>query len=134
MKIFTTGYTGKRVEQLPAVLEFYEAVLADIRFAPHSRHLEWRKTYLALLLKNRYRHVPALGNRLYQTGGLQIHNLELGVRLLESWGVNVILLCACAELEKCHRRVVKTEFEKRGFETEELTSWDVSQPSLFEKK
>jgi Protein of unknown function, DUF488. len=131
-KIFTTGYTGKAVEQLPALLDFYEAVLADIRFAPTSRHLEWRKTYLALLLKNRYRHVPALGNRLYKSDGVQIHNMELGIRLVESWNTNVILLCACAELEKCHRRLVKDEFEKRGFETEEITDWNVAQPSLFE--
>jgi hypothetical protein len=133
-KIFTTGYTGKAVEQLPALLDFCEAVLADIRFAPVSRHLEWRKTYLALLLKNRYRHVAALGNRLYKTGGIQIHNLELGVRLIESWQTNVVLLCACAELENCHRRVVKSEFEKRGFETEEITNWNVALPSLFDKK
>lgn len=130
-KIFTTGYTGKAVEQLPALLDFHEAVLADIRFAPTSRHLEWRKPYLTLLLKNRYHHVSALGNRLYKTGGIQIHNMEIGVRLIESWQVNVILLCACAELENCHRRVVKNEFEKRGFETEEITNWNVSQPSLF---
>jgi uncharacterized protein (DUF488 family) len=131
MKIYTTGYTGKAVEQLSALLDFYEAVLADIRFAPHSRHLQWTKNYLTVLLKNRYRHVPSLGNRNYKTGGIQIHNLELGIRLLESWKENVVLMCACAELENCHRRVVKNEFERRGFETEEILSWDVSQPSLF---
>lgn len=131
MKIFTTGYTGKAVEQLPALLDFHEAVLADIRFAPHSRHLEWRKNYLTLLLKHRYRHVSHLGNRNYKTGGIQIHNLELGIRLLESWETNVILMCACAELENCHRRVVKSELEKRGYEIQEIANWDVSQPSLF---
>jgi uncharacterized protein (DUF488 family) len=131
MKFFTTGYTGKAVEQLPALLRFHEAVLADIRFAPHSRHLEWRRDYLKLLLKNRYRHVSQLGNRLYQTGGIQIHNLEIGIRLIESWETNVILMCACEDLENCHRRVVKTELEKRGYEIEEITDWNVAQPSLF---
>lgn len=133
MKIFTTGYTGKRVEQLPALLDFYEAVLADIRFAPASRHLQWTKDYLSLMLKNRYRHVAALGNRNYKTpgGAIQIHNLEIGIRLIESWDANVILLCACAELENCHRRVVKAELERRGREVAEITSWDTAQPSLF---
>jgi hypothetical protein len=133
MKFFTTGYTGRQVEQLPELLDFYEAVLADIRFAPVSRHLQWTRNYLSLMLKNRYRHVAALGNRNYKThgGAIQIHNLELGIRLIESWETNVILLCACAELEKCHRRVVKAELEKRGFETEEITSWVTSQPTLF---
>jgi hypothetical protein len=132
-KFFTTGYTGQNVEQLPALLTFYDAVLADIRFGPHSRHLQWTKMYLALMLKNRYRHVPALGNRNYKThgGAIQIHNLEIGVRLLESWNENVVLLCACEKLENCHRRVVKTELERRGHVVEEITDWDTSQPSLF---
>ena len=130
---YTTGYTGKSVEQLPVLLDFYDAVLADIRFAPHSRHLQWTKNYLSMMLKDRYHHVASLGNRNYKThgGAIQIHNLEIGIRLIESWETNVILLCACAELENCHRRIVKAELEKRGHEVEEITSWDTSQPSLF---
>ncbi len=131
MKFFTTGYTGKAVEQLSALLDFHKAVLADIRFAPHSPHLEWRKNYLQILLKNRYRHVSQLGNRLYQTGGIQIHNLEIGIRLIESWETNVILLCACEDLENCHRRVVKTELEKKGYEVTEITDWNVTHLHLF---
>lgn len=130
---YTTGYTGKQVEQLPALLDFYDAVLADIRFAPRSRHLQWSKNYLSLMLKDRYRHIPALGNRNYKAhgGAIQIHNLEIGIRLIESWQTNVILLCACEKLENCHRRVVKSELKRRGLETHEITNWDVSQPSLF---
>ena len=131
MKIYTTGYAGKDVAELPALLDALDAVLADIRFAPFSRHLEWRKNYLALLLKHHYRHVPQLGNRKYKEGGIQIHNLELGIRLIRSWDRNVILMCACAELENCHRNVVKIEFEKRGFEVEEISDWSAAQPSLF---
>jgi hypothetical protein len=129
---YTTGYTGKQVEQLPALLDFYDAILADIRFAPVSRHLQWTRNYLSLMLKDRYRHVPTLGNRNYKThDSIQIHNLEIGVRLIQSWETNVILLCACQDLQNCHRRVVKAELERRGHEVEELTSWDTVQPSLF---
>jgi uncharacterized protein (DUF488 family) len=131
MKIYMTGYTGKTVAELPALLEALDAVLADIRFAPHSRHLEWRKNYLTLLLKHNYHHVPQLGNRKYKEGGVQIHNLELGIRLIESWDKNVVLMCACAELEKCHRNVVKTALEKRGHQITEITDWNAAQPSLF---
>ena len=133
VNFYTTGYTGKAVEQLPALLDFNDAVLADIRFAPVSRHLQWTKSYLSLMLKDRYRHVAALGNRNYKThgGAIQIHNLELGMRLIQSWETNVILLCACAELENCHRRIVKNALETRGCEVAELMSWDTSQPSLF---
>lgn len=129
---YTTGYTGKAVEQLPALLDYYDAVLADIRFAPTSRHLQWTRNYLSLMLKNRYRHVAALGNRNYKThDSIQIHNLEIGIRLIQSWETNVILMCACADLENCHRRVVKNELERRGLETHEITNWDISQASLF---
>ena len=131
MKIYTTGYTGKTVADLPALLDSLDAVLADIRFAPHSRHLEWRKNYLTLLLKHRYRHVPQLGNRKYREGGIQIHNLELGIRLIESWNENVVLMCVCAELETCHRNAVKIELEKRGHQIKEITDWRATQPSLF---
>jgi uncharacterized protein (DUF488 family) len=130
---YTTGYTGKAVEQLPALLDFNDAILADIRFAPVSRHLQWTKNYLSLMLKDRYRHVAALGNRNYKMhgGAIQIHNLEIGIRLIQSWETNVILMCACAELENCHRRIVKNELERRGLDVQEITSWDTRQPSLF---
>ena len=132
---YTTGYTGKAVEQLPALLDFNDAILADIRFAPVSRHLQWTKSYLSLMLKDRYRHVAALGNRNYKThgGAIQIHNLEIGIRLIQSWETNVILMCACAELENCHRRLVKAELERRGLDVQEITSWDTRQPSLFRR-
>jgi uncharacterized protein (DUF488 family) len=129
---YTTGYTGKQVEQLPALLDYYDAILADIRFSPRSRHLQWTRDYLSLMLRERYRHVPALGNRNYKTHDkIQIHNLEIGVRLIQSWDANVVLLCACAELENCHRRVVKAELERRGHEVEEIVNWNLSQPQLF---
>jgi uncharacterized protein (DUF488 family) len=85
------------------------------------------------MLKDRYRHVPALGNRNYQNDDapIQIHNLEIGLRLIESWDANVVLLCACEKPENCHRRVVRAALERRGLPVEEITSWDTSQPSLF---
>lgn len=131
MKIYTTGYAGKDVALLPALLDSLDAVLADIRFAPHSRHLEWRKNYLTLLLKHRYRHVPQLGNRRYREGGIQIHNLELGIRLIETWDENVVLMCACAEIENCHRHAVKIALEERGHQIQEIDDWNIAQPTLF---
>lgn len=133
VNFYTTGYTGKAFEQLPALLDFHDAILADIRFAPVSRHLQWTKNYLSLMLKDRYRHVAALGNRNYKMhgGAIQIHNLEIGIRLIQSWETNVILLCACAELENCHRRVVKNELEKRGHEVGEIMDWNIAQPTLL---
>jgi len=129
MKFFTTGYRGKPFEMLTEMLDRREAILADIRFAPHSRDIRWTKNYLSLMLKHRYRHVVALGNRNFRDhdGAVQIHNLEIGIRLIESWSVNVVLMCACENLDSCHRRVVKSELERRGHEVIEITDWDDSQ-------
>lgn len=123
MKIYTTGYTGKRVEDLPDLLDRLDAVLADIRFSPHSRSLEWTYNYLTLLLKKRYRHVSALGNRAFREGKITIHNLELGIKILESRNENVVLLCACKDLHRCHRLIVAEELRKRGFAVEEIENW-----------
>ena len=130
-KIYTTGYTGKNVAELSAMLERHDAVLADIRFAPYSKHLEWRRDYLKLLLKNKYRHVSALGNRTYKENKITIHNFDLGLKVIESWNENVVLMCACKELENCHRLTVTKELEKRGYTVEEITDWNIADNFLF---
>lgn len=129
--IYTTGYTEKDVADLPDLLENLDAILVDIRFSPHSRHLIWTKNYLSLLLKKRYRHIPQLGNRTYKEGKIQIQNLELGIRLLSDLDHNAVLLCACKNLNECHRFVVMNELLKRNFTVEEIKSWKVNYPTLF---
>lgn len=125
MKFFTTGYRGKSFEMLTEMLDRHDAILADIRFAPHSRDIRWTKNYLSLMLKSRYRHVVALGNRNFRDNesSVQIHNLEIGIRLIESWPSNVVLMCACETPENCHRRVVKSELEHRGHDVDEIIDW-----------
>lgn len=132
-KIYTTGYTAKNVADLPFLLENLDAVLADIRFAPYSKHFEWRRDYLKLLLKNKYRHVSALGNRTYKENKITIHNFDLGLKVIESWNENVVLMCACEKLENCHRFVVTNELKKRGYGVEEVQNWNpvVITPKLF---
>jgi uncharacterized protein (DUF488 family) len=129
--IYTTGYTDKNVADLLPLLENLDAVLVDIRFSPHSRNIVWTKNYLSLLLKNRYQHIPQLGNRTFKEGKIQIQNLELGIRLITSLESTTVLLCACKKLNECHRFVVMTELLKRGLEVEELESWRINSPTLF---
>jgi hypothetical protein len=52
-KFYTTGYTGKRIEDLPLLLDRYEAVLADIKFSPYSRQPKWEQRNLRLILGKR---------------------------------------------------------------------------------
>lgn len=125
-KIYTTGYTGKDVADLPEMLGRHNAVLADIRFAPYSKHLEWRRDYLKLLLKNKYRHVAALGNRTYKENKITIHNFDLGLKVIESWNENVVLMCACEMIANCHRFVLAQQLTKRGYIIEEIENWKVT--------
>jgi hypothetical protein len=52
--------------------------------------------------------LPALGNRNYKGGPVEIVDLEAGLAQVADRLVSqpVILLCVCAEVERCHRRLV----------------------------
>jgi uncharacterized protein (DUF488 family) len=129
-KIYTTGFEGKDVADLPKLLENLDAVLADIRFTPFSKDFEWRREYLKLLLKNRYRHVSAFGNRTYKETKITIHNFNLGLKVIESWNENVVLMCECEKLQDCHRLIVMNELKRLDFEIEEIEDWKNFNPKL----
>jgi uncharacterized protein (DUF488 family) len=107
--LYTLGYVGWRLDALQATLEATQAVLADIRYQPYSRNPTFRKAHLQAQLGGRYVHVPALGNRNYQGGPEDIVDYQRGRRivagLLDQWGA-VLLMCACANVETCHRKGV----------------------------
>lgn len=134
-KIFTTGYTAKDINDLRPMLDALDAVLVDIRFAPYSQVLHWRQVYLKVLLGSKYRHIPNLGNRTYKEDKITIQNLQLGLETVFSLSKNAILMCACETVEKCHRRVIIAELQKRNIETEEILTWktrdSATQTKLF---
>jgi hypothetical protein len=123
--IYTTGYAGQDVALLPDLLYFLDADLIDIRFAPTGdRQIQWRKDYLRLLLKDRYRHIPHLGNRfLKDSNQLSIQNLALGIKIITQMGANLLLMCECRKVEDCHRAIISQYLKKQGFETQEITDW-----------
>ncbi len=129
-KIFTTGYTGKDINELKPMLSSLEAILVDIRFAPFSQVLHWRQMYLKILLGKKYLHAPNLGNRTYKEDKITIQNLKLGVETVLSLEVNVVLMCACEKVENCHRRVIIEEFRKREIETIEIETWKTRDTSI----
>lgn len=124
MKFFTIGYNGRNVAEIVEFLDKHSAVLADIRSVKTTGDLEWSRDYLSLMLKKRYRHVGALGDRNFGKPGaeIQIQNLSAGIRFIELWETNVIFLCACEDYQTCHRRIIAEELAKRGHSVEELTS------------
>ena len=123
--IYTTGYTGKDISDLKPMLETLDAVLADIRFAPYSQVLHWRKNYLQVLLGRKYFHIPNLGNRTFKEDKITIQNLQLGIETVLNLDKNAVLMCGCEKLENCHRLVIAGELLKQGIETEEITDWKI---------
>ncbi len=122
-KIFTTGYTGKDINDLKPMSQALDAILVDVKFAPFSQVLHWRQMYLKILLGKKYLHIPNLGNRTYKEEKITIQNLKLGVETVLNLEANVVLMCACEKPENCHRRVIIEEFRKRNIETIELETW-----------
>lgn len=123
-RIFATGYADKDINDLKPLVEGLRAILVDIRFAPHSKMMFWRKEYLKILLDDKYRHIVNLGNRTFKENDkISIQNLSLGIETLLSLNKNLILFCACAEQQNCHRRVIIEELKKRGIETTEINDW-----------
>ena len=123
--IYTTGFADREFTLLPELLDFLDAVLIDVRFAPTvGKQIEWRKDYLRLLLKDRYRHVPHLGNRLSKESGKHsIQNLSLGIKIITELRANLLLMCECRRIEDCHRLIISQSLKKHGFATEEISDW-----------
>ena len=123
--IYTTGFADQDFRLLPGLLDFLDAVLVDIRFAPTTGvQIQWRKDYLRLLLKDRYRHVPHLGNRVSKKSGVpSIQNLSLGIKIITEMRANLLLMCECPRVEGCHRLIISQNLKKQGFETEEIADW-----------
>ena len=104
-QLYTFGYSGRRPDQLRTLAVRLDGVLVDIRFSPRSRIPDWSGGRLQKLLGDRYRHLPALGNRNYRSGPVEFVDLktsvvEVGQMLRQQ---PVILLCICANVQRCHR-------------------------------
>lgn len=123
--IYTTGFADKDFTLLPDLVDFLDAVLIDVRFAPTAgKQIQWGKDYLRLLLRDRYRHVPHLGNRLSKESGKpSIQNLSLGIKIITELRANLLLMCECPRIEECHRLIISGSLKKEGFDTEEISDW-----------
>jgi uncharacterized protein (DUF488 family) len=113
--LYTFGYNGQQPEKLLALAEQLDTVVADIRFSPRSRVPHWNGGRLAKLLGGRYHHLPVLGNRHYKGGPVEIVDLEAGLAQVADLLAHqpIILLCVCAQVERCHRRLVAEAISAR---------------------
>jgi hypothetical protein len=118
-RIFTVGYANAAVADLVALARD-GAVILDIRFNPTSRRPEWRQAALRRVLGPAYRHEQRLGNATYRGGTMAIVDLEAGAAAVAALARTrpVVLLCACAEVSRCHRLVVAEYLRERNPEVE----------------
>lgn len=132
IRFYTAGYAGKDINDLKPILNSLDAVLVDIRFSPTSEIMFWRQIYLKALLREKYHHVPQLGNRAFREGKVQIQNLDLGIKILVSFNSNAVLMCGCDDVKECHRSVIAEELRRKGFNAEELKNWKSDKTTFTE--
>jgi uncharacterized protein (DUF488 family) len=107
--LYTLGYTGLKPELIAQAAQAKHALVVDTRYRAQSRQPHWNKKALTLLLGQHYVHLPSLGNVNYKNGGeIVIADPDVGVpfvvqRLQKQ---PVVLLCVCADVDTCHRKVV----------------------------
>ena len=131
--VWTAGYAGHRSADLLRLVEHHDVIVMDIRLSPRSRVPSWNKGPLAQLLGRHYQHVPELGNLNYKTGGpVEIADLETGLQIVTGSERAPLLLCVCAEVSRCHRKVIAEHLIARGWEANEWT-WVVEAPSRVQQ-
>jgi ASCH domain len=118
--IFTVGYQspGWTPQNLLAELERLDAILWDIRWQPYSSIPGWSQVELQRLLRDRYRHIKALGNDNFRGGTIK---LNAPASILSIAGDTlamrpIVMLCGCRDVETCHR-LTASEFVAQRLRT-----------------
>lgn len=116
-QFYDLGYNDlKKAEELALVAIALGAVVADIRFQPHTRNPEFSNKHLMEVLGENYIHVGALGNQNYKgEGETRLVNADEGIQIINDLlkTKSVIIMCACWDRKNCHRLDVAHEYEKR---------------------
>lgn len=107
--IYTVGYARLReLKRLVDLAADLDAVVVDVRYQPYTSFKGWSRTDLHACLGRGYRWVVGFGNVNYRGGPVRLHDPAHGLAvvapLLEAQ--SVILLCGCADVATCHRRLV----------------------------
>jgi uncharacterized protein (DUF488 family) len=113
--LYTIGYSGRTLDDLQQILDTHEAVLVDIRFRAASRLPDFRQPTLQGHFGARNRHYPALGNVNYKGGPITLQDYATGlnqVRTLLDQVPAVMLMCVCARVATCHRKVVGEQLQE----------------------
>lgn len=115
-QLYTIGYAGLSLEDVAQWVEDNDALLIDTRLRPYSPRPDWQKVAIGRRLGSRYQSVTALGNVNYKNGGpIQLQDEEAGIKVIMDALAErpVVLLCACKEVDECHRKVIAELVEQR---------------------
>jgi uncharacterized protein (DUF488 family) len=120
--IYTAGYQGHLNTELLQAAKEHKALVIDIRLSSKSSIPGWSGEALRALMPDKYMHCPALGNKNYKGGPIELYDAARGIDFVEHMSKirNVILLCCCKSPEKCHRTVIAGALEFFDLKCEEL--------------
>lgn len=127
--LYDLGYNDlKKAEELAQIAKHLDAVVADIRFMPHTRNPEFSQTHLVEVLGDRYVHIGELGNKNYKGDGpIELVDKKAGLLKIEELlaSKSVIMICACWKRSECHRLDASREYEaKNGIASTPITRAD----------
>lgn len=126
IQIYTAGYQGRNLPDLAASIKFLDALLVDIRLHASSPNPVWTKPSLVKTFGAAYLHLPELGNINYKTGGpIHIASMQDGLMkmfdAIRAGGFGAaVMLCACKEVDRCHRQVVADGLRRANWTVTEL--------------
>jgi uncharacterized protein (DUF488 family) len=108
--IYTIGYSGIQQADLVGLVRQLDLMVLDIRYRAGSRKPDWNKSALVNVLGERYVHVRELGNVNYRLKDAEVKLLDqdIGIKRATDFLLqrSIILLCACSDVETCHRKIV----------------------------
>jgi len=117
MVIYTMGYAGRRLGDVVDLAKHLNALIVDVRLVPSSRAPGFAGAELEKALRGCYLWLPGFGNVNYRGGPVLLadfYDAEAALReRLGPESANVILLCACRDVAKCHRKLVAEKLAKR---------------------
>lgn len=105
-RLFTLGYAQWSIEEEAACADKHDAVLIDVRHAPHTTKPGFSKGKRMERLGPRYQHVLGFGNINYESGPVELAAPEEGRSTVQAFEKPIILMCGCPSVTECHRSTV----------------------------